>query len=169
MASAPRLEKESKGSKLSKSFSGAGQSASGTALKTALSINATAAIRAGLRFASSGPYLGPASTDFNTIVGIARCTAQGTSAASAPTPLAKDGGDVPAVNTFGWTHSAEPTYTTGTLWWLPGNQRSTLVFQQQDGKEYWSVAGAATGTGIYLVSTTPSTTWQIACTVDFIE
>lgn len=154
---------------MSKSYGTSGPSASGTALKTAIGIRATAAIRAGLRLAKIFPFSGPGAADFNFLAGVARFTAQGTSAGSPPTPVAKDGGDVPCVNTIEWTDSAEPTYTAASVLQEGGNQRSTLVFQQQDGKEYWSVAGAATGIGIYLLSTTPSTTFQIQSTVDFIE
>jgi hypothetical protein len=147
---------------MSKNYGASGPSASGTALKTALNARCTANLRQGVNKVLIGPFLGPNATDFNFIAELMRSTAQGTSAASAPTPEAVDGGDIPSLTVLEWTNSAEPTYTSGSnVPSLAGNQRATPNFYAQDGQEVWSLAGAATGIGVRLTSTTPSTTWQI--------
>jgi subfamily B ATP-binding cassette protein HlyB/CyaB len=98
---------------MSKNYGVTGPSASGTSLKTALNLRSTAALRVGVNKVIVGPFLGPNATDFNFIAELLRSTAQGTSAASAPTPLAIDGGDIASLVVVEWTNSAEPTYTAG--------------------------------------------------------
>jgi hypothetical protein len=116
-----------------------------------------------------GPWIAPNATDFNYVAAIRRFTAQGTSAASAPTPIAIDGGDIPSLTVVEWTDSAEPTYAASDAAEFFGNQRGAPQWQQYDGREIWGVAGAATGIGIFLLQTTPSTTFQIGATLFWKE
>lgn len=126
-----------------------GPSASGTANKTAITaIGAT--VRPHLFEFLVGIATAPNATDQQLEFCVGRFTAAGTTAGSAPTPLAIDPGDTAAVSTAGWTHSAEPTYTAGGNLmdqWM--NQRAMFRWVAVPGYEFMAPATAANGIGLY--------------------
>lgn len=135
---------------MARGFIGNGPSASGTANKTALTIVASATVRPRLFEFSVGLATAPNATDQQCNFAVGRFTVAGTTAASAPTPLPIDPGDVAAVATLGWTHSAEPTYTAGGSLcdqWM--NQRAMFRWVAVPGYEFLAPATAANGIGLF--------------------
>ena len=86
----------------------------------------------------------PNSTDQQMNFAVGRVTTTGT-AASNPTPLSLDPGDVAAVSTAGITHSAEPTYASTFLIENAMNQRAAFRWVAAPGYEFVVPATAANG------------------------
>ncbi len=61
-----------------------------------------------------------------------------------------DPSDVASVSTGGITHSAEPTYAATHAFDLPLNQRATMRWVAQDGREFIAPATAANGVGLQM-------------------
>lgn len=131
---------------MSKCYAVAGPAAAGTALKTAITVIGSSAIRPMINEIIWGVDATPA--DNYLQLAATRFTAAGTTAASAPTPQPLDPGDVACVSTAGWTHSAEPTYAASVnLLEIVMNQRATFRWVSQDGRELVAPATANNGIG----------------------
>ena len=75
-------------------------------------------------------------------------TADGTGDALTPTAL--DSGDPAAAGAYLGNHSAEPTYTSGEIFWQAGvNQRATFRWVAAPGSEIVLPASATAGAGLY--------------------
>lgn len=131
-----------------------GPSATGTALKTAVTIIAASTVRPRIYEFAAGLTTAPNSTDQQLEFAVQRFTAVGT-AGSNPTPLPVDPGDVAAVATAGITHSSEPTYTaTGILFQQAMNQRAMFRWVAVPGYELMAPATASNGIGLKNVAIT---------------
>lgn len=149
-----------------RAYTVAGPSEAGTGPKTALTLIGSASVRVKLYSAEFGWATAPA--DQYGLVRIARFTAAGTSAASAPTPTPIDPGDVACIATAGWTLSAEPTYTAGAIALdIPVNQRNSWKWYQDYGNEFVAPASSANGIGIKNHSSSASMT--LHATLSFRE
>lgn len=134
-----------------RAYTGNGPSASGTANKTALTIVGASTVRPRLYEFMASLLTAPNSTDQQFNYALQRFTAAGTSAGSAPTPSPVDPGDVAALASLGWTHSAEPTYSAAGLLidtWV--NQRGKDRWVANPGQELLSPATSANGLGLFL-------------------
>ena len=118
----------------------------GAGPKTAINIIGSTTVRPQLYDVIAGISTTPADQTFQFVV--ARTTAVGTTAASAPTPAKLDDGDVAAVCTVGWTHSAEPTYASVFLLDVQLNVRATFRWVASPGGELFGTASANNGIGI---------------------
>lgn len=126
---------------------------SGNANKTMLTVIGATTVRPSIFDVLVGNSQAPA--DAAAQVALARFTAAGTTAASAPTPLPLDPGDVAALATLGWTHSAEPTYTAGGSGVeMNFNQRTPVRWVANPGYEFKGAASANNGVGLRLVAST---------------
>lgn len=133
---------------MARGYSVNGPSATGTALKTAVTVIAASTVRPRIMEFAVGLTTAPNSTDQQLDFALQRFTAAGT-AGSSPTPLPIDPGDVAAVATAGITHSAEPTYTsTGILFEQAMNQRAMFRHVAVPGFEFMAPATAANGIGL---------------------
>lgn len=127
-----------------------GPNASGSATKTGVTVIG-ATVRPRIFDATFGCNATPG--DQSAQHAITRFTAAGTTAGSAPTPTPLDPADTACVSTAGWTHSAEPTYTSNLLL-IDLNQRATFRYVASPGCELVAPATAANGLGARLVSAT---------------
>ncbi len=144
-----------------------GPSATGTGLKTAVTIIASSTARPAIFEFSVGLTTAPNSTDQQLDFAVQRFTVAGT-AASNPTPLPVDPSDVAAVATAGITHSSEPTYTsTGILFENAMNQRAMFRWVAVPGYEFKTPATTANGIGVKNVAITATSI--ILATVMFFE
>lgn len=129
-----------------------GISESGTGPKTNVTIIASTAVRPRALEFVIGNQTAPNATDQQFTFALQRFTAAGT-AASNPTPLPVDPGDVASVTTAGITHSAEPTYTsTGVIFGNAVNQRASWRWVANPGYEPMAPATSANGFGLKHVS-----------------
>lgn len=135
-----------------RAYSASGPNASGTATKTMVTVVAASTVRPRVFDLVVGNSVTPADTA--GLYAVTRFTAAGTTAGSAPTPNPLDFGDVAAIATVGWTHSAEPTYAAADLLQIPLNQRATFRYVCSPGYEFVAPATAANGVGLRLVSST---------------
>ncbi len=150
---------------MARAYSAIGPDAGGAAPQTAVTIVAAATVRPRLFDAVFGSAIAPA--DQAAMITITRFTAAGTTAASPPTPLAVDPGDVAALSTVGWTHSAEPTYATPDLFRYPLNQRATFRYVASPGYELVAPATAANGLGVRRFTSTAN--YAVTATVLWTE
>jgi len=133
---------------MSRGYTVNGPSATGTSLKTAVTVVATAAVRPRIFEFAVGILTNPNATDQQLEFALQRFTAAGTAGSSA-TPLSIDPGDVAAIATSRITHSAEPTYTaTGFLFDQAMNQRAMFRWVAVPGYEFMAPATAANGIGL---------------------
>src|SRR5579883_1595852 len=115
------------------------------ASKTILGVTATAAVRPTIYDVMLSSNATPA--DNSSEWQLLRYTAAGTSTAVTPTAL--DSGDPASTSTAGKAHSAEPTYTAGSvLLDIALNQRATVRWVAAPGSEIASPATASNGLGL---------------------
>lgn len=133
-------------------YSVQGPNASGTALKTLLTVISAATIRPKIYDLIIGDSATPADQAAEFIAG--RFTAVGTAGSSfTPNPL--DPNDPASLASAGISHSAEPTYTANQgLLNIRMNQRATFRWVASPGSELVLPATAANGVGVYLNAAT---------------
>lgn len=134
---------------MSKKYAVQGLSESGTANKTAANIIGSTSIRPMICDLVFSCITTPADQQLRYQVG--RTTAAGV-AASNPTPLALDSGDVAAVSTAGITHSSEPTYASTFFLDFALNHRATFRWVAEPGGELIGSATASNGVAGKLAS-----------------
>lgn len=137
-----------------------GLNASGTALKTAVNIIGSTAIRPLINYLLFGGRTNPNTTDQQVNLQVGNTTAVGT-AGSSPTPKPDDPQDVAAVSTAGITHSAEPTYGATFFMDFDLNQRASKEWGSQDGREYAGAATASNGIGGKVAAVTAAMQFSI--------
>ena len=134
-----------------RAYSVCGPNATGSALKTAVTVIASATVRPRIYDLVVGNQNTP--VDQSGLYAVTRFTAAGT-AGSSPTPTVLDPNDVAAIATNGISHSAEPTYAATDLLQIPLHQRSTMRYVTAQGFEFLAPATAANGLGVRLVAST---------------
>lgn len=137
---------------MARAYSTVGSNASGSSLKTLITIIGATTVRPRVFDLILGSQATPANQAAE--YALTRFTAAGT-AGSAYTPMPLDPSDVGAVATAGITHSAEPTYTaTSNLLDINLNQQATFRWVASPGMEILGPATAANGLGLRLVAAT---------------
>jgi len=137
---------------MSRGYSVSGPNASGSATKTMATIISATTVRPKIYQIIIGSGAVPA--DQAGIYTATRFTTVGT-AASNPTPLPTDPGEVASIATAGITHSGEPTYTASSdLLTIPLNQRATYTWTASHGYELVAPQTANNGIGVRLLSAT---------------
>lgn len=125
--------------------------AAGTGAATAIGITPGSTVIALVDCITVGPGDAPNSTDCSARIRMGRTTAAGTG--TSVTPLFVGLNSIAASSTALAAHTVEPTFVSGqTLLDISINQRASLQYQVQDGREFVSVAGAGNGIAAGIVS-----------------
>lgn len=131
---------------------------------TVLGLTATTAVRPVIYDILVGSSATPADNALQWL--IQRYTAAGTATSVTPAPLDPD--DPASTSSAGENHTAEPTYTAGTvLLSISANQRSTQRWVASPGGGLKCPATTANGIGVQPVH--PSFTGSVECTIHFEE